>query len=87
MLTPIRFDGSPVVNREPEVVYYLTEDQIDMLTGVLIEECGVELTDDQITDQVVTLLEDVPGFETASDDTLSQTINRVRSAYHVATSR
>ncbi len=65
-------------------MHQLTEHQVDLLVDILIEECGFGLSDDQIADQVAMLLEDVPGFEVVSDDALSQTINRVRSAYHVA---
>lgn len=65
-------------------MHHLTVDQIDLLVQILIEEFGTDLADDQIEEQAAMLLEDVAGFEMVSDDELSQTIDQIRSAYHVA---
>jgi len=68
-------------------VHNLTEDQVDLLVHILIEECGSELTDDQIAENAAMLLEDVAGFDSAPDDVISCVINQIRSAYHVTTNR
>lgn len=68
-------------------MHHLTEQQIDLLVLILMEECGCDLHDDQLAEHVAMLLEDVAGFEVVSDDVLTQTIDQIRSAYHVATSR
>ena len=62
----------------------LIEEQSELLVQIVIEECGFELSDDQLIEQIALLLEDVAGFEVMSDDDLAQTIDQIRSAYYVA---
>ena len=60
----------------------LTTDQIQDLAVIVLEECGPCLSDDELTDEIALLLEDIAGFETASDQVARQVINQVRSHYH-----
>lgn len=67
-------------------MHHLSDDQVDLLAHILLEECGSDLSDGQFAEQAAMLLEDVAGFEAVSDDELIQTIHQIRSAYHVAAS-
>ena len=60
----------------------LTTNQIQGLAVMVLEECGSCLSDDELVDEIALLLEDIAGFETASDDVIRQVINEVRSYYH-----
>ena len=60
----------------------LTTDQIQDLAVIVLEECGSCLSDDELTDEIALLLEDIAGFETASDKVVRQVINQARSHYH-----
>ncbi len=60
----------------------LTTDQIQDLASIVLEECGSCLSYDELTDEIALLLEDIAGFETASDDAVRQVINQASSYYH-----
>ena len=60
----------------------LTADQIEDLAGIMLKERGSRLSDDELTDEIALILEDIAGFETASDDAVCQVINQARSYYH-----
>ena len=72
--TTNRKDGPPG-NREPSPMSLLTPDQIQDLAVIVLEECGSCLSDDELTDEIALLLEDIAGFETASDEVVRQMIN------------
>jgi hypothetical protein len=60
----------------------LTTIQTKDLAMIVLEECGSCLSDDELTEEIAMLLEDISGFETASDRAVRQVINQVRSRYH-----
>jgi class 3 adenylate cyclase len=60
----------------------LTTAQIQDLASIVLEECGSCQSDDELTDEIALLLEDIAGFETASDEVVRQMINEARSHYH-----
>ena len=60
----------------------LTTDQIQDLAVIVLEECGSCLSDDELAEGIAFLLEDVAGFETASEDVVCHVINQARSHYH-----
>ena len=60
----------------------LTSDQIEELASIVLEECGSCLSDDELTEEIALLLEDIAGFETASDRSVRYVINQARSHYH-----
>ena len=62
----------------------LTKDQVHDLAVIVLEECGPCLSDDELTDQIALLLEDIAGFETASPRTVRRIVNEVRRHYHDA---
>ncbi len=60
----------------------LTADQIEDLASIVLEECGSCLSDDELTEEIALLLEDIASFETAADDAVRQVLNQARSYYH-----
>lgn len=65
----------------------LTTNQVHDLAVIVLEECGPCLNDDELTEQVAMLLEDISGFETATEHEVYRVITQVRSHYHVASSQ
>ena len=65
----------------------LTTNQIHDLTVIVLEQCGPCLCDDELTEQIALLLEDIAGFEMASEQVVRQVINEVRRHYHDASSQ
>ncbi len=61
----------------------LTEQQIEDLAMIVFEENGACLTSDELDEQIALLLEDVAGFETASDKAVRRVITQIRNHYHV----
>ena len=72
----------PAGNREPSPMALLTQDRIQDLAVIVLEECGSCLSDNELTDEIALLLEDIAGFEMASDQVVRQVINQARSHYH-----
>ncbi len=64
----------------------LTKQQIHDLAMIVFEESGACLTSDELDEQIALLLEDVAGFETASDKAVRLVITQIRNHYHVASS-
>jgi len=60
----------------------LTTAQIQDLASIVLEECGSCPSDDELTDEIALLLEDIAGFETASNEVVRQKTNEARSHYH-----
>ena len=65
----------------------LTTNQIHDLAVIVLEECGPCLCDDELTEQIALLLEDIAGFEMASEQVVRQVINEVRRHYHDTSSQ
>jgi len=61
----------------------LTKQQIHDLAIIVFEENG-GLSGDELDEQIALLLEDVAGFEMASDKAVRRMINQSRNHYHVA---
>jgi hypothetical protein len=59
----------------------LTDEQIQMLADIVHEQFGSCLNEDELTDHILLLLEDVAGFETAPDRLVRQILNDVRRYY------
>jgi hypothetical protein len=60
----------------------LTTDQIQDLVLSIVETCGPCLNDDELTEHIALLLENIAGFETASSRSVDRIINDVRRRYH-----
>lgn len=64
----------------------LTEQQIHDLAVIVFEENGPSLKGDELDEQIHMLLEDVAGFEMASETTVRRVINEIRKHYYVTSS-
>ena len=60
----------------------LTTEQKQELVQIINEEFGVGMTLEDFTEALLSLLEDVAGFETASQHTLNQLTQQLWSQYH-----
>jgi len=60
----------------------LTTEQRQQLVEIINEEHGNELAFDDFTDALLGLLEDVPGFETAKQRTITKLTQQLWSKYH-----
>ena len=63
----------------------LTTEQLRELAVIVLETFGSNLTGDELTDRIAGVLEDVPGFETASEQTVSEVIDEIRTYYGAMT--
>ena len=60
----------------------LTAEQKEELVQIINEEFGVGMALEDFTEALLSLLEDVAGFETASQRTLNQLTQQLWSQYH-----
>ncbi len=60
----------------------LSNEQKQELVQIINEEFGVGMTLEDFTEALLSLLEDVAGFETASQRTLKQLTQQLWSQYH-----
>ena len=60
----------------------LTAEQKQELVQIINEEFGVGMALEDFTEALLSLLEDVAGFETASQRTLNQLTQQLWSQYH-----
>lgn len=60
----------------------LTDNQLQRLAQYLIDDFGLDLTDQKLTDCVLLLFEDIAGFETADARLTQSTVNQIRKRYY-----
>jgi hypothetical protein len=60
----------------------LTKRQIRNLADIVLEEFGSRLTGSELADRIALLLEDISGFELASDREIRHVINQTRRTYN-----
>ena len=60
----------------------LTTEQKQELVQIINEEFGVGMALEDFTEALLSLLEDVAGFETASQSTLNQLTQQLWNQYH-----
>lgn len=60
----------------------LTTEQKNQLVEIIIEDSGTGMTVEDFTDALLVLLEDMPGFETATQRTINKLTNQLWSQYH-----
>ena len=62
--------------------YFLSSEQIRELVNIVIDQFGVDLSRDELTESICFILEDISGFESESDQGIHRLINQVRNIYH-----
>lgn len=60
----------------------LTTEQMQRLVEISIEECGDDMDQDEFTDVLLGLLEDIAGFETASQRSVNNLTQRLWRKYN-----
>lgn len=60
----------------------LTTEQEHELVEIIKEGFGTDMPQDEFSDALLSLLEDIPGFETASQRTINQLTTQLWSQYH-----
>jgi hypothetical protein len=60
----------------------LSIDQVKTLINIISDQCGHSLRFDEFAEQVLTLFEDISGFEVISDSESQAIINQMWSYYH-----
>lgn len=60
----------------------LNRRQIQRLAHFLITDHGSRLPEPELIECVHAMLDDIAGFESASDTVIQTTIDQIRSAYH-----
>ena len=63
----------------------LTDNQITDLVFILIDIHGSSLSECELTDRILDLLEDISGFEFINDHDVHHVISTIRGKYHVTT--
>ena len=61
---------------------FLSSEQIHELVTFVIEQFGVDLSGDELTESIHLVLEDVPGIESESEQDIHRLLNQVRNQYH-----
>jgi hypothetical protein len=59
----------------------LSDDQLDQLVRFLIDEFGVGLSGDELDESIGLVMENIPGFELVSTQTIHRLVNQIRSRY------
>ena len=65
----------------------LNTTQVQALAEIVLEECGRNLDDADLDDQIGQLLEDIAGFETPPNSIVEDTIHSIRSRYYEFSNR
>ena len=61
---------------------FLTNEQISELVTFVIDQFGIGLSGDELTETIYLSLEDIPGIESESDQDIHRLLNQVRNQYH-----
>ena len=60
----------------------LTQEQIKSLSEYIVEVYGTGLPEEELVESISVVLEDVPGFELVSSQSVQCVINQIRNQYH-----
>jgi len=61
---------------------HLTDQQIQSLAQIMIDEVGEHLSQNDLNEQIYLLLENTAGLEDLSEQSLSLIAKQIRSEYH-----
>ena len=70
------------MNHDITIKTELSTDQQKTLVEIISDQFGHNLSFDEFSDQVLLLLEDIPGFEVITDSESQTIINQLWSYYH-----
>lgn len=61
---------------------FLTQEQFNSLVEFIIDEYGTGLPEEELVESTLVVLEDVPGFEVVSNQSIQHVINQIRNQYY-----
>ena len=61
---------------------FLSNEQVHELVTFVIDQFGIGLSGDELTESIHLALEDIPGIESESDQDIHRLLNQVRNQYH-----
>ena len=73
---------SPCMTNQKHIECFLSNEQIRELVTFVIEQFGIGLSGDELTESIYLAVEDIPGIESESDQDIHRLINQVRNLYH-----
>ena len=73
---------SPRMANQKHIECFLSNEQISELVTFVIDQYGIDLSGDELTESIYLALEDIPGIEGESDQDVHRLINQVRNQYH-----
>jgi len=65
----------------------LTQKQIKSLSEYIVDVYGTGLPEEELVESISVVLEDVPGFELVSSQSVQCVINQIRNQYYVQCKR
>jgi hypothetical protein len=78
----VRLDGAHVVKTKASTMNTLTTDQKQQLVEILVEDFGEGMEFEDFTDALLGLLENIAGFETASQSVIDKLTQQIWRKYH-----
>ena len=60
----------------------LSNDQLEAIVNQIVEDNGSQLTNSELLEVICLIMEDIPGYEIADSQTLTEIINHVRNLYY-----
>ena len=60
----------------------LTQEQIRSLSEYIVDVYGTRLPEEELVESILVVMEDIPGFELASSQSVQCVINQIRNQYY-----
>jgi hypothetical protein len=60
----------------------LTQEQIILLSEYIVDVYGTELPEEELVESILVVMEDIPGFELVSSQSVQCVINQIRNQYY-----
>ena len=70
------------MTNQKHIKCFLSNEQLLELVTFVIEQFGIDLSGDELTESIFLVLEDIPGIEGESDQAIHRLLNQVRNIYH-----
>ncbi len=78
----MRQEAGRVLFRVKPIMQSLTKAQEQSLVAIIIEEFGADMLLGEFTEALLSVLEDMAGFETSSEEEVSSLTQQLWSQYH-----
>ena len=70
------------MTNQKHIECFLSNEQVLELVTFVIDQFGIDLSGDELTESICLAMEDVPGIEGESDQKIHCLLNQVRNLYH-----